>query len=85
MIYQLMSMRTQILEMRLGSIFKIALRLAFPVKMSKDLSPHFAQLIPPLSPLCSLIHFYLTTPLLEEDIGLVRALELISKFIPLKF
>lgn len=93
MIYQLMSVRTLTSDMRLSSISKIVLRLAFPVKMSKDLSIHFAQIIPIVS-----FSSVLSDPpppdhstdlhLLEEDTGLVRALELkdkLSKFIPLYF
>lgn len=84
MIYQLMSVKALTSEMRLSSISQIALRLAFCVKMSKDLSVHFAQIIPKIS-----LSSVLSDPpppdhstdlhLLEEDTRLARALELKDK------
>lgn len=82
MIYQLMSVKALTSEMRLSSISQIVLILAFPVKMSKDLSVHFAQIIPKVS---SVLldppppdHFT-DLHLLEEDTRLVRAQELKDK------
>lgn len=84
MIYQLICVKAPTLEMRLSNISKTALRLEFPVKMSKRISVHFAQKIPTLS-----FSSVLPDPpppdhstdlhLLEEDTRPVRALELQDK------